>query len=68
MAFTLTLRPEVEAELRERASNEHRSVHKTVELAVEEYLRRTAHRDEVLYHAREVIAEDREFLDRLATP
>jgi hypothetical protein len=65
MAFTLTLRPEVEAELRERAAAEHRSVHKTVELAVEEYLLRTAHRAEVLYHAREVIAEDREFLDRL---
>ena len=65
MAFTLTLRPEIEIELRERAEAEHRSVHKTVELAVEEYLRRTAHRAEVGYHAREVIAEDRDFLATL---
>lgn len=65
MAFTLTLRPEIETELKERAEAEHRSVHKTVELAVEEYLRRTAHRAEVLYHAREVIAEDRAFLGEL---
>ena len=40
-------------------------MHMTVELAVEEYLRRTAHRAEVMYHAREVVAEDREFLSQL---
>ena len=65
MAFTLTLRPEIESELRARADTEHRSVHKTVELAVEEYLRRTEHRAEVMYHAREVLVEDREFLGQL---
>jgi predicted transcriptional regulator len=65
MAFTLTLRPEIETELKERAEAERRSVHKTVELAVEEYLRRTAHRAEVMYHVREVVAEDREFLSQL---
>jgi predicted transcriptional regulator len=65
MAFTLTLRPEIETELKERAEAERRSVHKTVELAVEEYLHRTAHRAEVMYHVREVVAEDREFLGQL---
>nr|MDT0663117.1 hypothetical protein [Micromonospora sp. DSM 115978] len=40
MAFTLTLKPEVEQRLREAAEEEHRSMHKTVELAIEAYLDR----------------------------
>lgn len=40
MAFTLTLKPEVERRLREIADVEQRSMHKTVEVAIEAYLDR----------------------------
>jgi predicted transcriptional regulator len=40
MAFTLTLNPQVEQRLREVAETEHRSMHKTVEVAIEAYLDR----------------------------
>ena len=65
MAFTLTLRPEIEERLRARAAEEHRSVHKTVELAVEEYLQRGDHRTEVLEHFRAATARHRDFYDQL---
>jgi len=65
MAFTLTLKPEVEHRLRETAAVEHRSVHKTVERAVEEYLAREAHRAEVRAIARRVFEEDAEFFKML---
>jgi predicted transcriptional regulator len=38
MAMTLRLPPEVEAQLKQVAENEHRSVQQTVLVAVEEYL------------------------------
>jgi hypothetical protein len=50
---------------RARAAAEHRSVHKTVELAVEEYLQRGDHRAEVLDHFHAVIARNREFFQAL---
>jgi len=65
MAFTLTLRPEIETELRERAASEHRSVHKTVELAIEEYLHGRSHREEALAHFRSALSRNKEFYDQL---
>jgi death-on-curing protein len=62
MAFTLTLKPEVEQRLRELAEAERRSMHKTVEVAIEDYLARAAHRAEVRAMARRVYEEDAEFL------
>lgn len=38
MAITLRLPPEVEAQLKQVAENEHRSVQQTVLVAIEEYL------------------------------
>ena len=38
MAMTLRLPPEVEAQLKQLAENEHRSVQQTVLVAIEEYL------------------------------
>jgi predicted transcriptional regulator len=38
MAMTLRLPPEVEAQLKQVAENEHRSVQQTVLVAIEEYL------------------------------
>ena len=38
MAMTLRLPPEVEAQLKQVADNEHRSVQQTVLVAIEEYL------------------------------
>lgn len=40
MAFTLTLKPEVEQRLKELAEAEQRSMHKTVEVAIQAYLDR----------------------------
>ncbi|MCX5068353.1 hypothetical protein OOJ91_21155 [Micromonospora lupini] len=41
MAFTLTLKPEVEQRLKELAEAEQRSMHKTVEVAMRIYLVRS---------------------------
>jgi predicted transcriptional regulator len=38
MAMTLRLPPEIEDQLKQVAENEHRSVHQTVLVAIEEYL------------------------------
>jgi predicted transcriptional regulator len=65
MAFTLTLQPDIEERLRTVAHREHRSVHKTVELAVEEYLERRDHREEVLRIARQVFERHKEFFEML---
>ena len=51
MAFTLNLKPEVEQRLKELAEAEHRSMHKTVEVAVQAYLDRHE-RDEWTRQAR----------------
>ena len=65
MAFTLTLQPDMELRLRTVAHAEHRSIHKTVELAIEEYLERRDHREEVLRIFREVRERDKEFFEML---
>jgi hypothetical protein len=65
MAFTLTLQPDIEGRLRTVAHAEHRSVHKTVERAVEEYLERRDHREEVLRIARQVFERHKEFFAML---
>ena len=65
MAFTLTLPPDIEQQLRLCAAEERRSVHKTVELAVHEYLERRTHRKLVLATFRRVMDEDGEFFEAL---
>jgi predicted transcriptional regulator len=65
MAFTLTLKPEVEQRLRELAEAENRSMHKTVEAAVEAYLHRQARDEWTRQAARRVFEEDAEFFDML---
>ncbi len=65
IAFTLTLQPDIELRLRTVAHAEHRSIHKTVELAIEEYLERRDHREEVLRIFREVRERDKEFFEML---
>ncbi|WP_165878081.1 ribbon-helix-helix protein, CopG family [Micromonospora sp. MW-13] len=65
MAFTLTLKPEVEQRLRELAEAEHRSMHKTVEVAIQEYLERQERNEWTRQAARRVFAEDAEFFEML---
>jgi predicted transcriptional regulator len=65
MAFTLTLKPEVEQRLRAAAEAEHRSVHKTVELAVQAYLDGGERREELLRLLRRDEAENEDFYHAL---
>ena len=65
MAFTLTLKPEVEQMLRTVAQAEHRSVHKTVELAVEEFLARREHHEELIRVYRRAVARHEDFYREL---
>jgi predicted transcriptional regulator len=65
MAFTLTLNPEVEDQLRKVAQAEHRSVHKTVELAVEEYLARSKHEEELIAVYRRAVGRHGDFYREL---
>ncbi|MEU8190263.1 ribbon-helix-helix protein, CopG family [Micromonospora sp. WMMD712] len=65
MAFTLTLKPEVEQRLRELAEAEHRSMHKTVEVAIEAYLDRQERDEWTRQAARRVLEEDAEFFEML---
>ncbi len=65
MAFTLTLKPEVEQRLRELAEAEHRSMHKTVEVAIQEYLERRERNEWTRQAARQVFEEDAEFFEML---
>jgi predicted transcriptional regulator len=61
MAFTLTLKPEVEQRLREVAEAEHRSMHKTVEVAIEAYLNGGERREQLLKLLRRDEEENAEF-------
>lgn len=65
MAFTLTLKPEVERRLRELAEAGNRSMHKTVEAAVEAYLDRQERDEWTRTTARRIFKEDAEFLEML---
>jgi predicted transcriptional regulator len=65
MAFTLTLKPEVERRLRELAEAEHRSIHKTVEMAVQAYLDRHERDEWTRAAAQRVFEEDAEFFQML---
>jgi predicted transcriptional regulator len=65
MAFTLTLKPEVEQRLRQLAETESRSMHKTVEAAVEAYLDRQERDEWTRQTARRVLEEDAEFFELL---
>lgn len=65
MAFTLTLKPEVEQRLRELAEAEHRSMHKTVELAIQEYLDRQERNEWTRQAARRVRERNAEFYEML---
>lgn len=65
MAFTLNLKPEVEQRLKELAEAEHRSMHKTVEVAVQAYLDRQERDEWTRQAARRVFEEDAEFFEML---
>lgn len=65
MAFTLNLKPEVEQRLKELAEAEHRSMHKTVEVAVQAYLDRHERDEWTRQAARRVFEEDAEFFEML---
>ncbi|MBM7083121.1 ribbon-helix-helix protein, CopG family [Micromonospora sp. WMMD734] len=65
MAFTLNLKPEVEQRLKELAEAEHRSMHKTVEVAVQAYLDRHDRDEWTRQAARRVFEEDAEFFAML---
>lgn len=65
MAFTLTLKPEVEQRLRAVAEAEHRSMHKTVELAIEAYLDRQERDEWTRAAARRVRERNAEFYNML---
>jgi predicted transcriptional regulator len=65
MAFTLTLKPEVEQRLREVAEAERRSMHKTVEVAIQAYLDRHQRDKWTRQAARRVFAENAEFFEML---
>ncbi|GAA3747394.1 hypothetical protein GCM10022379_15450 [Micromonospora maritima] len=65
MAFTLNLKPEVEQRLKELAEAEHRSMHKTVEVAVQAYLDRHERDEWTRQAARRVLKEDAEFFEML---
>ena len=65
MAFTLTLKPDVEEQLRALAHAEHRSVHKTVELAVEDYVARREHAEELTRVFRQAAARHGDFYREL---
>ncbi|SCG73237.1 Ribbon-helix-helix protein, copG family [Micromonospora rifamycinica] len=65
MAFTLNLKPEVEQRLKELAEAEHRSMHKTVEVAVQAYLDRHDRDEWTRQAARRVFEEDAEFFEML---
>lgn len=65
MAFTLHLKPEVEQRLKELAEAEHRSMHKTVEVAVQAYLDRHDRDEWTRQAARRVFEEDAEFFEML---
>ncbi|MET7875473.1 ribbon-helix-helix protein, CopG family [Micromonospora profundi] len=65
MAFTLTLKPEVERRLKELAEAEQRSMHKTVEVAIQAYLDRHDRDDWTRQAARKVFAEDATFFEML---
>ncbi|WP_432901805.1 ribbon-helix-helix domain-containing protein [Micromonospora matsumotoense] len=65
MAFTLNLKPEVEQRLKELAEAEHRSMHKTVEVAVQAYLDRHERDEWTRQAARRVFEDDAEFFEML---
>ncbi|MEU5780159.1 ribbon-helix-helix protein, CopG family [Micromonospora lupini] len=65
MAFTLTLKPEVEQRLKELAEAEQRSMHKTVEVAIQEYLERQERSEWTRQASRRVFEEDAEFFEML---
>jgi predicted transcriptional regulator len=65
MAFTLTLKPEVERRLRELAEAEHRSMHKTVEVAIEAYLERQERDEWTRAAARRVHERNADFYEML---
>ncbi|WP_157779162.1 ribbon-helix-helix protein, CopG family [Micromonospora sp. WMMA2032] len=65
MAFTLNLKPEVEKRLKELAEAEHRSMHKTVEVAVQAYLDRHERDEWTRQAARRVRERNAEFYDML---
>jgi predicted transcriptional regulator len=65
MAFTLTLKPEVEERLRALAEKEDRSMHKTVERAVEEYLSRREADEWTRQTARQIYADHAELFKLL---
>lgn len=65
MAFTLNLKPEVEQRLRELAEAEHRSMHKTVEVAVQAYLDRHDRDEWTRQAARRVHERNAEFYEML---
>lgn len=65
MAFTLTLKPDVEQRLRELAEAENRSMHKTVEAAVEAYLDRQERDEWTRTTGRRVLRENAELFKQL---
>lgn len=65
MAFTLTLKPGVEQRLKELAEAEQRSMHKTVEVAIQEYLERQERSEWTRQASRRVFEEDAEFFEML---
>jgi predicted transcriptional regulator len=65
MAFTLTLKPDVEQRLREVAEAEHRSMHKTVELAIQAYLDRQQQDEWTRQAARRVHERNADFYNML---
>lgn len=65
MAFTLNLKPEVEQRLKELAEAEHRSMHKTVEVAVQAYLDRHDRDEWTRQAARRVRERNAEFYEML---
>ena len=65
MAFTLTLKPEVEQRLRELAEAERRSMHKTVEVAIEAYIDRQQRDEGTREAARRVRERNAEFYEML---
>ncbi|MBY8873591.1 MULTISPECIES: ribbon-helix-helix domain-containing protein [unclassified Micromonospora] len=65
MAFTLNLKPEVEQRLKELAEAEHRSMHKTVEVAVQAYLDRHERDEWTRQAAQRVRERNAEFYEML---
>ncbi|WP_422744512.1 Arc family DNA-binding protein [Micromonospora sp. WMMD754] len=63
----MNLKPEVEQRLKELAEAEHRSMHKTVEVAVQAYLDRHERDEWTRQAARRVLKEDAEFFEMLGT-